>query len=860
MADEFLYQKLNTLSEFGGLRDDIPAFVRDNLNPRFELRPYQEKAFARFFYCFERDFPGKELPLHQLFNMATGSGKTLIMAGLILYLYEKGYRNFLFFVNSTNIIAKTKDNFLNQESSKHLFNQPIRFEGIPTQVSSVENFEGVNPKDINICFTTVQQLHFDLNNTKENALTYEDIGNSQIVLLADEAHHLNAKTSTQQPSLDLSWEDTVEGLLRKGKHNLLLEFTATLNYNNPYIARKYLNKVLFRYDLRQFRDDGFSKDVYIVQANLEERDRIVQALILNQYKQQVAAKHNIYLKPVILFKARSRVEQSKRNKETFHQIIENLSAEDVVRIRKTSDLPLLQRAFAFFDRNGISVGQLVEVLRKEFEESRCISVNDKRHKEELQILINSLEDRNNNIRAIFAVKMLDEGWDVLNLFDIVRCNPANNATAGQTRETTTSEAQLIGRGARYFPFVTDENTDAFRRKFDKDLNSDLRVLEALHYHSVEDSLYISELRKVLVDEGMLDREEVEKTLSLKDSFKQTEFYSRGLIYLNQRIRNTRAHVSTLSDLSISSKNYEHKIASGKGTSDLAFQENGNLISAKESDRKIVEIACIPRNIVRNAVARNVFFSFNSLKSFFPPIRSTRQFMDDKSYLGGLAITFRGDSDRLDSMTNKDLLDGMTGLLSQIESELRKNRVEFKGTDKFSPRSVNSVFTDKTLKLRKDSSRSDGDELFVSDLDWYAFCSNYGTSEEKLFVRTLQGLIDRLTDKYPEVFLVRNERHFQIYNFEDGTPFEPDFVLFLREKNGNTLTYQLFIEPKGKHLQAHDQWKENFLKNILEKSQKVPIEFTSPSSNQGYQLIGVPFYNNQNENEFKTTLYDVLGIN
>ena len=45
--------------------------------------------------------------------MATGSGKTLGMAGLILYLYTKGFRNFLFFVNSNNSIKKTKDNFLN---------------------------------------------------------------------------------------------------------------------------------------------------------------------------------------------------------------------------------------------------------------------------------------------------------------------------------------------------------------------------------------------------------------------------------------------------------------------------------------------------------------------------------------------------------------------------------------------------------------------------------------------------------------------------------------------------------------------------------------------------------------------------
>ncbi len=51
-------------------------------------------------------------------------------------------------------------------------------------------------------------------------------------------------------------------------------------------------------------------------------------------------------------------------------------------------------------------------------------------------------------------------------------------------------------------------------------------------------------------------------------------------------------------------------------------------------------------------------------------------MDDKHYLGGLAVTFRGGSDRLNSMTNNDLLDGVTGLLRRIESELRKDKVEF----------------------------------------------------------------------------------------------------------------------------------------------------------------------------------------
>src|SRR4030066_1623180 len=116
--------------------------MAENLNPAFELREYQKEAFARFFHCYNGDYENKEYPLHFLFNMATGSGKTLIMAGLILYLYNQGYRNFLFFVNSTNIIEKTKDNFLNPASPKYLFNQEMVIGNRRVRVSPVENFEG----------------------------------------------------------------------------------------------------------------------------------------------------------------------------------------------------------------------------------------------------------------------------------------------------------------------------------------------------------------------------------------------------------------------------------------------------------------------------------------------------------------------------------------------------------------------------------------------------------------------------------------------------------------------------------------------------------------------------------------------
>src|SRR5689334_1427860 len=83
----------------------IPESISRNIRSDYTVREYQQDAFRRFVVYFNEPFVGKGMPpYYLLFNMATGSGKTLIMAGLILYLYERGYRNFLFLVNSTNII------------------------------------------------------------------------------------------------------------------------------------------------------------------------------------------------------------------------------------------------------------------------------------------------------------------------------------------------------------------------------------------------------------------------------------------------------------------------------------------------------------------------------------------------------------------------------------------------------------------------------------------------------------------------------------------------------------------------------------------------------------------------------------
>ena len=789
--------------------------------------------------------------------MATGSGKTLIMAGLILYLYRKGYRNFLFFVNATNIIEKTKDNFLNPLSSKYLFNEPLHIGGDSVSVMPVANFEGANEYDINLCFTTIQKLHSDLTTARENAITFEDFRKHRVVLIADEAHHMNVSTKSQRELFE-SWENTVERIFHQNRDNLLLEFTATHDYETPAMVEKYRNKVINRYDLLQFRNDGFSKDVVIVQSDFDFNQRTLQALILNQYKREVAAKsdYRIDLKPVILFKAHRTIEQSIQNKANFHRLIDELTAEQVGAIRQ-SNISAVQRAFEFFDEEGTGDDELATLLKREFQENYCLSVNKKQEKENYQILVNTLEDRGNRIRAIFAVKKLTEGWDVLNLFDIVRCNESPNSTTGGTAETTTSDAQLIGRGARYFPFVLPDNDERFRRKFDGDLGHELRVIEELHYHSINDSNYIGQLRTALVEEGMMDSREVTRELKLKKPFTRTDFYKYGVVWLNARRPKDYRHVNSFNDLGVTRRNYVHRIATGQGDAQAVFETDGQAPMVHDENRRDAKVGNLGRNIVQAAIARNPFFTLASLKRYFPHLTSIREFITSEDYLGGLEITFEGNLYGLDEDPEEKLA-AVSGLLSEIESEVREQITDYEGTKEFRRNWVHEVFKDKVLKFSADNILGEDDSQFahfVSCKDWFANNTIYGTSEEKAFVRMLDRFVIQLEEQYDEIYLLRNEGHFAIYSFSDGRAFQPDFALFLREKNGEMSVYQLFIEPKGAHLREHDRWKEKFLAEITSQFEGRRLEFNG----EKYRLIGVPFYNNRDENEFRQALESVLSL-
>lgn len=297
----YLYETYDVLDKNNIIQTDIPNYITDNL--KYPLRPYQEEALERYLY-YKDDDRNKVSTEHLLYNMATGSGKTLLMAAIILEKYHQGERNFIFFVNNDNILTKTRANFLESGSNKYLFADKIVINNCIVNIREVSDFSYSVDNSINIVFTTIQKLHQDLNTSRENRLSYEQFEDISVVLLADEAHHLNAGLNKNEKSDNSSWTATVEAIQTSAKKSSLFEFTATIDLNDKLIAQKYKNHLLYRYDLRRFRLDKYSKDVLFHLVDSDINNRMLQGLIISQYRKKVALKNGLNIKPLVMFKSK----------------------------------------------------------------------------------------------------------------------------------------------------------------------------------------------------------------------------------------------------------------------------------------------------------------------------------------------------------------------------------------------------------------------------------------------------------------------------------------------------------------------------------------------------------------------------
>ena len=177
------------------------------------------------------------------------------------------------------------------------------------------------------------------------------------------------------------------------------------------------------------------------------------------------------------------------------------------------------------------------------------------------------------------------------------------------------------------------------------------------------------------------------------------------------------------------------------------------------------------------------------------------------------------------LTNEDLLMACRELMKNISEEISKIDIQYEGTKEFEAMSISNIIPKKTRRFvivnegspgvgisQGHHSIPDKYRLDLSDKDWFVYDDNYGTTEEKSFIKYFNNYVLDLKKYYDEVHLIRNEQSLSIYSFENGYKFQPDYILILI-KNSEMKHYQVFIEPKGDHLLENDKWKEDFLLQI-----------------------------------------------
>ena len=860
MQRQFLYEILDTLKEYES-KVNLPEIIKKGLSKKIILREYQIEAFNNFISYFENENIKKNKQVHNLFHMATGSGKTIIMAGLILYLYTKGYRKFLFFVNQTNVLEKTIDNFTNVLSNKYLFNDTIEHIGNKVKIKKVDNFSGnIINSDIEILFTTTQKLHMDLFEAKENSITYDDFENNKIVFISDESHHINSitkKITKDEESTIRSWEYSVMNAFHRNKNNIMLEFTATCDLKDENVLSKYMDKIVFNYPLISFRESGYTKDFQNFATDTDLWTRSLIALVISEYRKFLFADLNLNIKPVIMLKSQKIIESVSFYKEFFKKI-KNLTSEELKNLELIG-IDVLITVINYFKEKDKTLKILEQSIKNSFTKDTTILMNGSSdNNREKQLLVNSLEDLDNPIRLIFAVDMLNEGWDVLNLFDIVRLYDTRQGSgkAGKVGTYTIKEAQLIGRGARYCPFVDKDEELKYKRKYDLDLLNKNRILETMYFHSKNDSKYISELKQALIETGLQAPAPITIEYKLKSEFKESEFYEKTYVFSNKRVPKGRGNIITI-EPSMRNKIYHYTVPSGRGNIVSLFSDETNNSNSIKTKIKVIKFKEIDLNILLGTSEYFDSLQFNILKQKYPILKSKKEFFTSNQFIGNSTLEIKYTQNEL---KGRDLFLAVKSALNQISSYIISLKQEFYGTREFTPKLLKDVLKDKKIYMEKiDSNGGKGNsqidcinEEYRLDLkkeNWYVFNDNYGTSEEKLFLKYFKNSIEpKLKAKNLEYYVLRNERipELAIYSFEAGERFEPDFLLFIRKNK--SVTYQSYIEPKGNHLLDQDSWKEEFLLQMKEYA------ITEGLFSQNFKIIGLPFFNKKNRmQEFEVAI-------
>ena len=247
---------------------------------------------------------------------------------------------------------------------------------------------------------------------------------------------------------------------------------------------------------------------------------------------------------------------------------------------------------------------------------------------------------------------------------------------------TTQETQLIGRGARYFPFKLNQEiigaeNEQYKRKFDEIPDNPLKVCETLYYHCIDNSKYTYDLQRALEETGFKQiNEGVKFEYKLKKDFIESDIYKYGKLFINSYEEKPAAEISKIPDtFTIMSSTNLVKKSSVSKLYEIIEEEN-------TIDEKIVKrthkVTKVDKRILLKALRKFPVYEFSRLKSYFPLLKSHSEFLSSKDYAGRYEFVTITSGEP----TNEDIYQGALRLFEILSNKILSIKAPLQGTHVF----------------------------------------------------------------------------------------------------------------------------------------------------------------------------------
>lgn len=873
MAKNF-YQDLKKDINYSSHLDNLESlhiqnFEFINRNLTFPMRYYKEEALftLQYFLDLPSDNYFKKALLEEIgdkkipfmgFEIATGAGKTSIIGANMLYLYKRGYKNFLIITPNTFIYEKTIRNF-SVNDKKCVFSEeiPLKINLITGENYKDRTCEYDEDADITIYVFNIQKF-FEKNSGNEkkqdesSGVPYvlrpleesfwkDDSGNTisfvdflrkrNLVIFTDEAHHYQNDASSEA--------------IKQMDPELVLEYTATAIENHK---EKREQKVIYKYSISQFIEDKYAKKIRAIgYANLHEsksnqvseadKRKIILSLLCHLVKREALKDEK--LKPLTLIRSRH-IEHSQNVLKYLQEDISKdiLILEEVIEIIKNEKSPITKIFLDLFDKMGGDKEKLLIKLAKIALLSFRID-SDVKSDSEIVDKWNSIEE--NEYEFVVYVKMLDEGIDVNNIYILTILSDSDSTVKNNIK-------QIIGRGVRLYKEKREFDNETNIKKqsenlyivCDKDRNfenfiesirSELELSkdqfdrdENWDYQTIIDEPKIEKI--IDLDISILsvlqkDKDKIQSILELiEKSSKAINLFIEELTYDG----NGKRIIKEIIDVVIDERSLDSKFS--KGTLTIAETEEKELklseleINSLVSDF-ILDFPSIPdhedirkklRNLIKDILSKNIFYK---TKFGYDETIAKSSFYKKFLVIFGNFIE-KQIFDEKAEITSKKLKDIFKN--RNVEIAKSKNEADWNlGLSLLSTHFVDTYFTGYKYSLYK----------YV----------NFDSKPEK----TVANLLEEAMEKENDIknFWIKNARRGEYTITISGKgehSYNPDFIVFFKGKfyiievKGNGIYYEEFKKRRNdEKLVLLEEQTEN-IKSILLMSEDIDHKFNTVGGN------------------------------